>query len=140
MKYDECTQIICAKLRTLKENNKSVTIANEHEKYYELIKIDDCFFNSDQEKCDWLVGVCKDTNAYAHYIELKGTDLNKACSQLKTTMESTKKLFQYFIPKCYIVCSRVPRGGPEIQVLKKKFYKITKTILDVHCIKAIIKI
>jgi hypothetical protein len=131
--YAKCALIEDSRLKTLEEKGKKLVIANSKLRCYELIRSDGCFLDSVQKKCDWIIAISINKQCFVFFVELKGVDLGQACLQLKSTMDATKKFFSGFTVKCLVVCRRVPRGGTEHQVFKKKFFNATKSTLDIHC-------
>ncbi len=66
------------------------------------------------------------------YIELKGSDLAKAVSQLQSTLGHFSALHNARTKKCYAIVTQVPRGGPKVQKLKSKFIRETSVQLSVE--------
>ncbi len=137
MLYDHCTTIEKCKTKPLRENKKNFLITNPNGKYFEIIRIDGCLIDASSKKCDWLVCIQDSSRQHAVFIELKGTDIEYACEQLIATINSpaVKTITKHYEIFCVIVCSRVPKGGPKTQALKKAFYKKTKTLLQIYTIE-----
>ena len=80
------------------------------------------------EKCDYIV-YWESDNSFVYYIELKGSDVSKAYSQILSTIKLTENKFEDFNDKnCVIVCSSYPQENSTIQryklLLKKKGFKL----------------
>ena len=120
------------------DNNK---IAVENHMRFEIksqenfirLKIDSCLITSTQvEKCDF--GFSRTVNSDFYFVELKGSEIEKAYNQIVSTV-------QYFdrnllrIPKHhrfgFIVSSKVPKAGININNLKQDFAKKYGKVLEV---------
>jgi len=55
------------------------------------------------------------------YIELKGSDVEKAFVQLGSTISIYTERHSFAEEQCYIVASRIPKIGTKIQNLKQRF-------------------
>lgn len=104
------------------ENNRKFCIDNRNEILIGQVTVDGCLLNDDTEKCDFLFELASKSEVY--YVELKGSNIQKAYNQLVTTYKICKKAHKSFNTKrSFIVASRVPRSGPKVQELKIKMMK-----------------
>ncbi|MDR0610987.1 MAG: hypothetical protein LBG58_12815 [Planctomycetaceae bacterium] len=71
-----------------KERNSEYRYHNRLQKHVAKIKIDGGLISNDQERCDWLLINWDDGILF--FIELKGSDLWKAVSQIQTTIDTVK--------------------------------------------------
>jgi len=137
MKYNECTTQDRRKKLPLEEGGKFFVIKNPLKATLHKTQVDGCLFDEQVEKCDWIVSY--DVNGkHAHYVELKGSDISKACSQLKSTLDLTREIFSAHKKHCHIVCSRVPRGGPSSIEIMKKFRRKCGHSLTIKTFKHVI--
>lgn len=104
------------------------TIKNDNSKSYNVIPFDDCVFQKvkyETEKCDY--GVEIENKIY--FIELKGSDNNKALKQILKTIESTKKCFKNYIYYARVVTSHKQELDNLDKITYKKIIKLTKNNL-----------
>lgn len=114
---------------SLTENKVRCFFENELKIEINEIHVDNGLINNQSvEKCDYIV-YWESDNSFVYYVELKGSDVSKAYSQILSTIELTKDKFNDFDDKnCVIVCSSYPQESSTIQkykmLLKKKGYKL----------------
>ena len=85
------------------------------------IKVDACVITSQVvEKCDYVFVRC--TNKDHYFVELKGGDIKKAYGQIITTI-TTHILCHKDKRYGFIICSKVPKGGTNVQKIKEEFIK-----------------
>jgi hypothetical protein len=116
-------------------------VASENGKRFEIqsnenfikIRIDGCLINSQQiEKCDY--GFIRNSCSDFYFVELKGSNIEKAFNQIVYTINYFNlNLVQ--IPKNnrlgFIVSSKVPSGGTDVNKLKQAFAKNYGRVLEV---------
>lgn len=70
-------------------------------------------------------------------MELKGNKVNDAYEQLVATLghEYLQKRHDKITKRCYIVASKVPKAGTDIQVYKKRLKKLYQASLTIREIK-----
>ena len=92
----------------------SFTIQNKSKTVFVIIDFENCVFKGNfiDSKCDY--GLETDTSIY--FIELKGSNLEKGCYQLKSTINQTKKCFKEKNIEARLVVTKVR---------KPKLYKNT---------------
>lgn len=116
----------CNKLHKVSENkvsfllDRSKAVSDE----FWCIQVDNCMIkSSEHEKCDFaFIRQKKDKSREFYFVELKNALIDKAYSQLVTTI---KKHFKTPPKKeCFgfIVANRVP-SGTDVQNLRKKFVR-----------------
>ena len=123
----------------VEERGKKFVIRNGNVKEIEIIKVvvDNCLIDDETERCDFLflVNRRKEVGEII-YVELKGMDVPKAASQIRSTLTSCSALNEKRKKFCYIVCRRSPLSGPKLNVLKSEFLKTYGAILRVKSIIA----
>lgn len=112
----------CLSLATVaKENQSEFRIYTEGVKSetFIRIKVDDCFIiGHKMDRCDFAFHRCANEDFY--FVELKGSDIGKAYQQIITTLSQhiptpkEKRLG-------FIVTSRMPKSGPDVNKLKNEF-------------------
>jgi hypothetical protein len=125
--YAKCTQRVADSRIVVKEHKSKFTLCNASKLAIKKIQVDGCLTDgtTDQHKqCDWLF-VVPTTEAEkkqrALYVELKGSDINKAQQQLSETIRQTKDCYATAKRLCFIVTTRVPSHGSTVQKMKKQF-------------------
>ena len=123
-RYAECDNrsiIVC------KENGKKYVLENSFKEEICKIKIDKGYISLNVELCDYLVVIC--AKNIAIFVELKGVEFEKACSQLLSTIQ----LFISDIKRsgCIVLGRIVGRTIPDIpgtnqRKLKKFLKKLNK--------------
>lgn len=113
------------KIVVCKENTCSFEVKAPKDWELEKIKIDGgVIVDSKTERCDYAVTASNTNEKHTFiYVELKGTDLRKAISQLETTINNLKLQHANFQHKhARAVCSRIIPGiTSEAQVAAKRF-------------------
>jgi hypothetical protein len=127
------------KIVVVSENNRKFTILNQDCKLIEKIKVDGCLIDDNRERCDYVFEIDSPCEL-AIYLELKGRNIEKAYSQLVSTLGYLSSSHASLKRECHIVASRVPKAGPKVQELKAKLAKYHKVQLFVHTTKAQINI
>jgi len=92
------------------EKGKTFQLDNKNRVEIACVKIDDCVFRQeDGIKCDYLFEVESKNKLF--YIELKGSDILKAISQIHETLKQTKMVYPDWIYEARIIASgRIPSG------------------------------
>lgn len=110
-----CIFIRNDKVISLKENKSCFRFLNPDQKEVKCIVVDGGAI-TDGFRCDHLL---IDANKMEHFIELKGRDIPHAVEQLEASIQqlSSNNGFKY----SFIVSTRCPLSGSDIQIFKKKF-------------------
>jgi hypothetical protein len=129
--FIEANPVCTTTSKIASENGKRFEI--ESNENFTRIKIDDCLINSQVVgKCDF--GFVRHSNNDFYFVELKGSDIEKALNQIISTINYFNNNF-IIIPKNqrlgFIVSSKVPSGGTDIKKLKQVFAKHHGKILEV---------
>lgn len=121
--FGDCEEVKEAKkivITDQKSKNKrsKFCLENPKQKEIRVITVDDCVIK-EGIRCDYLIIL---PDAKEIYVELKGKDVKHAVQQIEasikqlTSNSSAEKL-------CFIVSTRCPIISPQIQVIKKTFFK-----------------
>ncbi len=110
----------------LEENNRKIIFDNPCNSSYKKVHIDGEVIK-EGERCDYLLTSTDEREEY--FVELKGKDVLKACSQLKVTI---KNVGEYTDNRnSFVICTHVPPATTtEIQKQKKEFIsKFSSTLI-----------
>lgn len=123
MDFDLCTTVEYKKRLTVTERQSSFSIHSPVDIYIRKVKVDGCLIGADQKKCDYIFELDNGLEKVVIYLELKGRKLELAIEQLESTIEKTLNKYRSYVKKCYVVSSKVPSAGPDIQNLRLKYKK-----------------
>jgi len=126
----KCSKHSKDKKIVVQERGKKFTIKNDNEIDIVKVTVDNCLIDDERERCDYLFLIDGDCPEIV-YVELKGMDVPKAASQIRTTMSYCTKLNQKRKKICYIVCRRSPVPRPRLNVLVSEFLKRYGVILRI---------
>ncbi len=116
-RFPECETISKKPIITCEEERSKIIFENHKRREVCLLKVDGCAIQ-EGVKCDYALTASE--NKEEIYIELKGRDVKHAFSQLETSMQKLSD-DAYKQPKfCFIISTRCPLDGPEIQIMKKR--------------------
>lgn len=138
MDFKRCSKDYQDPLIVVEENKRKFTIHNQKKKRIKKVQVDGCLIDKGR-RCDYLFEIGQVCHCVI-YLELKGADIEKAFSQLISTMKHLESRHQKLIKVCHIVASRVPRAIPKVYELKSKMVKKYKVQLFVHTHKANVNI
>lgn len=122
-----CETIEKGKLITRSENGRSISIDNSKNCEIGMVEVDDCLITGTSKRCDWMVRipVTKKLSkgiAAVKLVELKGSDIAKAFSQLEATMiHPAVAADRPLINECFIVSKVSPSFTGTIQNQKVLF-------------------
>jgi hypothetical protein len=130
MNYNECSRKNNNSKIVLKENKSKFEISNPEKILTKQTKVDGCLIDDTNEKCDWIISYETPTKT-ALYVELKGCNVDKAISQLKSTLKLTIDVFGNHKRKCFAVTTRVPKSSTSTRKKCMDFYDETKATLSI---------
>ncbi len=121
----------CTKSKVASEKGKRFEIISSDT--FTRIRIDDCLIKSQTtEKCDF--GFIRHQNNDFYFVELKGTNIQKAFNQIVSTInyfETNLIKVPYEKRFGFIISSSVPKSGTNVKKLKLEFAKNYGKILEV---------
>lgn len=122
---DDCV-IRCSKLHSVSENKMVFildTTQSSNDKFW-CIKVDNCMITNAEQRCDFaFLRYKKDVTQNDYYfVELKGSNIQKAFDQIVTTIHKHFKKPPKQNVHAFIVASKVPTGA-DAQNLRKNFIK-----------------
>ncbi|MBS4637733.1 hypothetical protein [Aeromonas caviae] len=141
MDYATCSVSCTDSKVVVQENQSRFEVINKSKLKITKVQVDGCLINDDREKCDWIIEVEKSKeDKHALFIELKGCNLDKAISQLQSTLNDTKDRYKSHHKECYAVTSRVPKHGATVRKRNLEFHKKNNVVLFVKNLRASIQI
>jgi len=110
-----------------REKRSKICFNNAKRKYFKRVQVDGCAIKEGL-RCDNLL--CSEDEHDEYYIELKGSDIAHAISQLRNTIT---QIGQYdYNRHSYIVCTKfAPQLSTKLQIAKKYFKSRFKSDLIV---------
>ena len=95
---------------SVSEKGKTFQLENKNKVEVACVRIDDCVFKQeDGIKCDFLFEI--EAKKKLYYVELKGSDILKAISQIHETMKQTRLVYPGWVYEARIVASgKIPAG------------------------------
>lgn len=130
MDFEACSTDTIDSIITVRENKSKFEVYNRSKKNIRKVQVDGCLISDDKEKCDWIIEVDSDKKM-ALFVELKGCNLDKAISQLSSTLHDTRKKYFDYERSCYAVTTRIPKHNSDVRKRSIEFYKRNKVTLQV---------
>lgn len=122
----------CTKSRAANENGKRFEIVSQED--FTKIRIDGGLITSQQVgKCDF--GFVRHINGDFYFVELKGKDIDTAFEQIKSAINIFDQQFIKISKNQrfgFIVSSKIPKSGIDINNLKQKFAKDFGKVLKIQ--------
>jgi hypothetical protein len=112
----------------LEENQSKITFENPKRLEIRILNVDGCAI-TEGLRCDY--AMTSDMVKEEFYIELKGRDIKHAFAQIETTIQSISANVKEEPKFCFVISTRCPLSGPEIQKMQKMMMKKYKAILVV---------
>jgi len=129
MDFQKCSLETSDAVIVVCENRSKFQVQNPDKRVLSKVKVDGCLIADGRERCDWIVA-CNDIGK-AMFIELKGCNLDKAISQLESTLRHTNEVYLKHKKECYAVTTRVPKHGSSIRRRCIDFYSKNSATLSV---------
>ncbi|KAF5052761.1 hypothetical protein DSECCO2_405460 [anaerobic digester metagenome] len=132
MNYEDCSETSSNKIITAEENRREFKINNPSKFKISKIAVDGCLIDDQRIRCDYLFEIfkIKDILTEVIYLELKGSDIDKAFRQICATLQYCKDRHNIANKKCFIVASRIPKSGTSTQEYRKKMAILHKVPLQ----------
>ncbi len=117
----ECSTFVQHKIIVVTGRRTSTLyLCNPNERRVEKVEVDGCAI-TEGPRCDWLVLLNDAISREEIYAELKGSGVYHAADQLQATIERLS-VDRVRIPKrCFVVFTRNPMTGTDVQRYKAKF-------------------
>ena len=139
MDFERCSEDCAHPTIVVEENKRKFTLQKPQREKVIKIKVDGCLIDDRRQRCDYIFEIGKSPHC-AVYLELKGSDIDKAYRQLAATIGYLTERHQTCTKICHIVASRVPRAGPKVQNLKVQLARTHRAILFVGTQEVTIRI
>jgi hypothetical protein len=117
------------KLALSGKKTTTLYLLNPDERIVEQIEVDGCAI-MDGIRCDWLVRLNDATSKEEIYVELKGSDVRHAVEQLRATIVKLSADRAKFPKRCFVVFTRNPLTGTDVQQLKLQFRKTFNSLFQ----------
>jgi len=104
------------------KQTSTLYLLNTRRRRVEQVIVDDCVI-TDGPRCDWLVRLDDAVSKEEVYVELKGSDLRHAVAQLEATIDRLSTVGRRLRKRCYVVFSRNPLTGTDVQKYKVRFHR-----------------
>ena len=145
MDFLACKESSSNPIVVVEENKSRFEVHNKSRKSISKVRVDGCLINDHRERCDWIIEVEKPGSnptalEVAMFVELKGCDLDKAVSQLRSTLAHTERHYRQTLRQCYAVTTRIPRHGVAVSKRCLDFYRETSATLYVKNIKSVVSV
>ena len=111
------------------KKTSTLYLLNPTERKVEKIEVDGCAI-TEGKRCDWLVLLNDATSKEEIYVELKGSAVYHAVEQLRTTILKLSNDHANCSKRCFIVCTRNPLIGTDLQKYKDQFWRTFKSRLE----------
>lgn len=83
-----------------------------------IVRVDGCVLRN-VTTCDWMM--VPNDNLLEYYIELKGSDVERAIQQLVATMKELSRNLKTAAKRCFVISARSPLVSADIQRISFKF-------------------
>jgi hypothetical protein len=125
----ECSTFLRHKRITLSGKRTSkFYLLNSEERLVEQIVVDSCAI-TEGKRCDWLIRLNDATSKEEVYVELKGSGVYDGVEQLRATIERLSVNRANYPKRCFVVFSRNPMIGTDVQKYKAQFRRTFNSIL-----------
>lgn len=110
------------KIIVCEENLKKVRLTTNNKKFYKIHLDNDDLVPNKQMRCDYII-VCEDLRNIAIWIELKGSDIARACNQIKASIEKYGTNVKNKYAVIVFSSKTSPKTNTHFQRFQKKFRK-----------------
>jgi hypothetical protein len=102
---------------------------NPSQRTAEKVEVDGCAI-TEGPRCDWLVLLNDDASREEIYVELKGSVVYHAVEQLQATIVKLSADRTRFPKRCFVVFTRNPMTGTDVQKHKVKFFQNFRAVFN----------
>ena len=133
MDYDLCSTHSTDSKIVVQENRSRFEVVNNNRYQIKKVVVDGCLISDHREKCDFIIEIKGEGNKKrALFIELKGCNILKAISQLKSTLIHTQEKYINFSKECFAVTTRFPKSDTSSRKMCIDFHKSTNVSLSIR--------
>jgi hypothetical protein len=104
-------------------------LLNPQERRVEQVEVDNCAITQGP-RCDWLVRLADMISQEEIYVELKGSHIHHAVVQLEATIDKLSTDRACFRKRCFVVFTRNPMTGTDVQKYKVRFFRSFRAIFS----------
>jgi hypothetical protein len=115
-RFPDCEIVTTDRKIVRKENQSKIVFENPQKMTVRILEVDDCAI-TEGLRCDYALTV--ETIETEFYVELKGSDVRHAFAQLEATIGQISDNPQQQPKFCFIVSTRCPLSGSDIQKMQK---------------------
>jgi hypothetical protein len=115
-RFPDCEIVTTDRTIVRKENQSKIVFENPQKMTVRILEVDDCAI-TEGLRCDYALTV--ETIETEFYVELKGSDVRHAFAQLEATIGQISDNPQQQPKFCFIVSTRCPLSGSDIQKIQK---------------------
>ncbi|MEB3293714.1 MAG: hypothetical protein VKJ24_11195 [Synechococcales bacterium] len=131
-RFPTCEKICHDRILSIQENKSKIIFENPQSLEICCLQVDNCAIK-EGPRCDYAMTVEHIVDEF--YIELKGQDIRHAFQQLEATIKQISSDVKKCPKICFIISTRVPLTGPEIQVASKQFKSKFNAKLEIKNLK-----
>ncbi|MBD2327780.1 hypothetical protein [Alkalinema sp. FACHB-956] len=125
-----CQELTQDRRIVFREKRSQITFVNAAQVEVLKIKVDGCVVcDGETLRCDFALVPDRDVEIY---VELKGSDVAHAVEQLKSTIGLISEDPKRFRKLCFVISTRVPRQGTDLQNWQVAFKKLFNAKLQVR--------
>jgi hypothetical protein len=126
-------QITQQRVVVFEENHRRIEFRNLQEITVRKVNLDDENLPDDfGPRCDGILVCPSEMTNHEHYVELKGSDIGHAVEQLRNSLQKLSRDVARQPKSCYVISSRVPRAGTDIQRFQRQFRSQYGSVLYVR--------
>jgi hypothetical protein len=116
-----------------REKNKRIAFENAQAVTVREVHLDNEALPPDfGPRCDGVLVCPAEVPNHEHYVELKGSDVGHAVEQLRNSLQKLSRDVARQPKSCYVISSRVPRAGTDIQRFQRQFHRQYVSMLYVR--------
>lgn len=135
----DCANTRNDRIISVTEHGRTFRLDNPNRQTLIEVKVDDCLIKGERERCDYLFEVPTPKSRVC-YVELKGKHIEKAVQQIRSTLDYTRQQYAGRDKEAYIVSSRVPSSGTDIQALKMRLKRDCQASLTIKNIELTVSV
>jgi hypothetical protein len=128
-RFPNCEQLKTDPKIVLQENQSKITLENPQRQKICLLEVDDCAITAGV-RCDY--ALTASTIEEEFYIELKGRDVKHAVNQIEATIQQISANPTKHPKICFVISTRCPLSGQDIQKLQLKMKRAFNARLEFH--------
>jgi hypothetical protein len=125
-RFSKCEKLRKDPIISLSENKSKIIFENPQKLEVCVLEVDGCAIEQGP-RCDY--ALVAESIEDEFYIELKGRDIKHAFEQLESTLKQISAQPSQTPKYCFVISTRCPLSGPEIQKMQKMMQRKYKARL-----------